>query len=104
MVAWIFLIALLSLVLIGMPVGFAMGVTSILVLVIDRGMDAIPYGIVAQRMIYGVNSFPLLAIPFFLLVGRLMNTAGITDRIFGFCNALIGHIAAVWAMSIFWPA
>ena len=92
MVAWIFLIALLSLVLIGMPVGFAMGVTSILVLVIDRGMDAIPYGIVAQRMIYGVNSFPLLAIPFFLLVGRLMNTAGITDRIFGFCNALIGHI------------
>jgi len=92
MVAWIFLIALLSLVLIGMPVGFAMGVTSILVLIIDRGIDAIPYGIVAQRMIYGVNSFPLLAIPFFLLVGRLMNTAGITDRIFGFCNALIGHV------------
>ena len=92
MIAWIFLIALLSLVLIGMPVGFAMGVTSILVLIIDRGMDAIPYGIVAQRMIYGVNSFPLLAIPFFLLVGRLMNTAGITDRIFGFCNALIGHV------------
>ena len=92
MIAWIFLIALLSLVLIGMPVGFAMGVTSILVLIIDRGIDAIPYGIVAQRMIYGVNSFPLLAIPFFLLVGRLMNTAGITDRIFGFCNALIGHV------------
>lgn len=92
MIAWIFLIALLSLVLIGMPVGFAMGVTSILVLIIDRGIDAIPYGIVAQRMIYGVNSFPLLAIPFFLLVGRLMNTAGITDRIFGFCNSLIGHV------------
>lgn len=92
MIAWIFLIALLSLVLIGMPVGFAMGVTSILVLIIDRGIDAIPYGIVAQRMIYGVNSFPLLAIPFFLLVGRLMNAAGITDRIFGFCNALIGHV------------
>ncbi|MCJ7830159.1 MAG: TRAP transporter large permease, partial [Desulfobacterales bacterium] len=36
--------------------------------------------------------FPLLAIPFFLLVGRLMNTAGITDRIFTFCNMLIGHV------------
>jgi tripartite ATP-independent transporter DctM subunit len=92
MIASFFLCALLTLVLAGMPVGFAMGVTSLVVLVVDRGIDAIPYGIVAQRMIYGVNSFPLLAIPFFLLVGRLMNTAGITDRIFSFCNALIGHI------------
>lgn len=92
MIVWLFLIALLVLVLAGMPVGFAMGVTSLLILVVDRGFDSIPYGIVAQRMIYGVNSFPLLAIPFFLLVGRLMNTAGVTDRIFNFCNSLIGHI------------
>lgn len=92
MIVWLFLIALLVLVLAGMPVGFAMGVTSLLILVVDRGLDSIPYGIVAQRMIYGVNSFPLLAIPFFLLVGRLMNTAGVTDRIFNFCNSLIGHI------------
>ncbi len=92
MLAWLFLCALLALVLSGMPVGFSMGVTSLIVIVVDRGIDSIPYGIVAQRMIYGVNSFPLLAIPFFLLVGRLMNTAGITDRIFSFCNSLIGHI------------
>ena len=92
MIASVFLCSLLVLVLAGMPVGFAMGVTSLVVLVADRGIDAIPYGIVAQRMLYGVNSFPLLAIPFFLLVGRLMNTGGITDRIFSFCNALIGHI------------
>ena len=92
MLAWVFLCALLALVLSGMPVGFSMGVTSLIVLVVDRGIDSIPYGIVAQRMIYGVNSFPLLASPFFLLVGRLMNTAGITDRIFSFCNSLIGHI------------
>lgn len=92
MLALLFLCALMTLILFGMPVGFAMGVTSLVVLVADRGIDAIPYGIVAQRMIYGVNSFPLLAIPFFLLVGRLMNLAGITDRIFSFCNALIGHI------------
>jgi len=92
MLVWIFLIALLGLVLVGMPVAFAMGVTSLLVVIIDRGIDSIPYGIVAQRMIYGVNSFPLLAIPFFLLAGRLMNTAGVTDRIFNFCNVLIGHI------------
>ena len=92
MLVWIFLIVLLAFVVIGMPVGFAMGVTSLVVLVFDRGVLDIPFGIAAQRIMYGVNSFPLLAIPFFLLVGRLMNTAGVTDRIFNFCNALIGHI------------
>jgi len=92
MLVWVFLIALLLLILGGMAIAFSMGVTSLIVVVIDRGIGNIPFGIMAQRMVYGVNSFPLLAIPFFLLAGRLMNTAGITDRIFIFCNVLIGHV------------
>jgi tripartite ATP-independent transporter DctM subunit len=92
MLVWVFLIALLLLIFGGMAIAFAMGVTSLIVVVIDRGIGNIPFGIMAQRMVYGVNSFPLLAIPFFLLAGRLMNTAGITDRIFKFCNVLIGHV------------
>lgn len=92
MLVWIFLIVLLFLIFGGMAIAFSMGITSLVVVVIDRGVGNIPYGIIAQRMVYGVNSFPLLAIPFFLLAGRLMNTAGITDRIFNFCNLLIGHI------------
>lgn len=92
MLVWVFLIALLLLIFGGMAIAFAMGVTSLIVVVIDRGIGNIPFGIMAQRMVYGVNSFPLLAIPFFLLAGRLMNTSGITDRIFKFCNVLIGHV------------
>ncbi len=92
MLVWLFLIVLLLLIFGGMAVAFSMGITSLIVVIIDRGLANIPFGILAQRMVYGVNSFPLLAIPFFLLAGRLMNTAGITDRIFNFCNVLIGHV------------
>ncbi len=92
MLVWLFLIVLLLLILGGMAVAFSMGITALIVVIVDRGFANIPFGILAQRMVYGVNSFPLLAIPFFLLAGRLMNTAGITDRIFNFCNVLIGHV------------
>jgi tripartite ATP-independent transporter DctM subunit len=92
MLVWIFLIGLLVLIFGGMAIAFSMGITSLIVVAVDRGLGNIPYGIIAQRLVYGVNSFPLLAIPFFLLAGRLMNTAGITDRIFSFCNILIGHV------------
>jgi tripartite ATP-independent transporter DctM subunit len=92
MLVWVFLIVLLLLIFGGMAIAFAMGITSLIVVVVDRGFGNIPFGMIAQRMVYGVNSFPLLAIPFFLLAGRLMNTSGITDRIFNFCNVLIGHV------------
>ena len=46
--------------------------------------------VVAHRMINGVDSFPLLAVPFFILAGNLMNTAGITERIFNFALACVG--------------
>ena len=46
--------------------------------------------IVAQRMIAGVESFPLLAVPFFILAGNLMNIAGVTGRIYAFAVALVG--------------
>ena len=49
-------------------------------------------GAMAQRMYSGVSSFPLLAIPFFILAGNLMNTGGMTDRIFGFARTVVGHV------------
>ena len=88
----IFLLLLIALILIGIPVATATGLTSLAVLAVGRGIFDIPTEMVAQRVLYGVSSFPLLAIPFFLLAGRLMNTAGITDRIFGFANTLVGHV------------
>jgi TRAP-type C4-dicarboxylate transport system permease large subunit len=51
---------------------------------------SVPNVIVAQRMIAGVESFPLLAVPFFILAGNLMNIAGITGRIYNFAVALVG--------------
>lgn len=92
MVLTLFLGALVLLFVIGIPAAFALGLTSLIVTVYERGIDAVPYTIIAQRMVYGVNSFPLLAIPFFILAGKIMNSGGITDRIFLFATRLVGHM------------
>jgi TRAP-type C4-dicarboxylate transport system permease large subunit len=77
----------LVLMLIGVPVAVSMAVASVLYLVI---YGVAPDIIVAQRMIAGVESFPLLAVPFFILAGNLMNVAGVTGRIYAFAVALVG--------------
>lgn len=87
----VFLGLLLVLFLVGMPAALSMGVTTLVVVALERGVDHIPFTMIAQRMLYGANSFTLLAIPFFLLAGNLMNAGGITDRIFDFAKALVGH-------------
>jgi len=83
--------ALLVLMLLGFPVALSMGVTSVLTFGVLRGFDAIPWDMMAQRIMYGVTNFTLLAIPFFILAGRLCNEAKITDRIFEFAKTLVGH-------------
>ncbi|MER9334175.1 TRAP transporter large permease [Mesorhizobium sp. M0293] len=75
------------LMLIGVPVAVSMAAASILYLVI---YGVAPDIIAAQRMIAGVESFPLLAVPFFILAGNLMNIAGVTGRIYSFALALVG--------------
>jgi tripartite ATP-independent transporter DctM subunit len=92
MILTIFLGVLILLFVVGIPAAFALGLTSLIVTVYERGFDNIPYTIIAQRMVYGVNSFPLLAIPFFILAGKIMNSGGITDRIFLFARRLVGHL------------
>jgi tripartite ATP-independent transporter DctM subunit len=87
----LFLGVLVVLFVIGIPAAFGLGLTTLVVTIYERGFGAIPYTIIAQRMVYGVNSFPLLAIPFFILAGRIMNSGGITDRIFDFSHRLVGH-------------
>jgi tripartite ATP-independent transporter DctM subunit len=82
---------LLFLMLLGFPVALSMGLTSVLTLGMLRGFLDIPWDIVAQRIVYGVTNFTLLAIPFFILAGRLCNEAQITDRIFEFAKSMVGH-------------
>jgi tripartite ATP-independent transporter DctM subunit len=82
---------LILLLMLGVPVAFAMIASSALVLGYTRGFEAIPMEMIAQRTLYGVNSFTLLAIPAFLLIGRLMNSAGISDRVFDVARTMVGH-------------
>ena len=77
----------LALMLLGMPVALAMISASLLYILVT---GSVPNVIVAQRMIAGVESFPLLAVPFFIQAGNLMNIAGITGRIYNFAVALVG--------------
>ncbi len=83
------LIAFVVLMLAGLPVALAM-VTASLAYVMLSG--TIPDFVVIHRMYGGIDSFPLLAVPFFILAGNLMNSAGITNRIYNFALALVGWL------------
>jgi len=85
----IMLVVLFSMLIIGVPVGIALAGSS-MVWVLMSG--SVPDFVVIHRMVNGVDSFPLLAIPFFILAGNLMNSAGITNRIFAFATACIGWL------------
>ena len=82
---------LIFLMLLGIPVVYSLGITSLLCLFFERGMD-FSFTILAQRMVGGINNFTLLAVPFFILAAQIMNRGGITNRIFNFANALVGHL------------
>jgi len=84
-IAVVFIITLAA----GIPVAFCLALTSLVVLLI---IGNVPLHLIPQRMFTGMDSFPLMAVPFFILAGDLMNSAGITQRIVRFSNALVGHI------------
>ncbi len=77
----------LLLLIIGVPVALSMAVSSLLYVLVDGTMPDIA---VLHRMIGGVDSFPLLAVPFFILAGNLMNIAGVTNRIYQFAVHAVG--------------
>jgi tripartite ATP-independent transporter DctM subunit len=79
----------LALLTIGVPVAIALGGASLLYVIVE-GVQ--PHLVVLHRMVGGTDSFPLLAIPFFIMAGSLMNSSGITARIFGFAVALVGWL------------
>ena len=77
------------LVVLQIPVAFAMGLSSLAVIGFTQ---PVPLTIVVQRIGSGLDSFVLLAIPLFVLSGHLLNRGGIADRIFEFAAAMVGHI------------
>jgi tripartite ATP-independent transporter DctM subunit len=83
----VFFIGFVVLLFVNCPVAFAMLLSSFAFL----WLKGIPFLILPERISAGLNSFPLLAMPFFILAARIMNSAGITRRIFNFCLAIVGH-------------
>jgi TRAP-type C4-dicarboxylate transport system permease large subunit len=73
----------------GIPVAIAMAGSSLLYIVFSGNL---PPFVVVHRMIGGIDSFPLLAVPFFILAGNLMNNAGVTNRIYNYALALVGWL------------
>jgi tripartite ATP-independent transporter DctM subunit len=81
---------LLALIIIDLPIAVAIGMTAIAFFV-SSGNGAL-LTMLPQRMYASTTSFILLAVPFFILAGNLMNTGGVTNRIFRFAKAVIGHL------------
>ena len=80
-------IVFLGLMALGLPVAISMAGASLIYLFWQQ---TTPPFVVIHRMVSGIDSFPLLAVPFFILAGNLMNNAGITNRIYNFALALVG--------------
>lgn len=85
----IFVGSLLGVMALGMPIAFALLFSGVALMVYMNIFDS---QIIAQNLISGADNFPLMAIPFFILAGELMNAGGISKRIIAFALSLVGHI------------
>ncbi|MGI6186316.1 MAG: TRAP transporter large permease, partial [Brevibacillus sp.] len=85
----VFLGSLLGVMALGMPIAFALLFSGVALMIY---LDIFDSQIIAQNLINGADNFPLMAIPFFILAGELMNAGGISKRIIQFALALVGHI------------
>ena len=83
---------LLILFIVGVPVAASIGLTCLAVLWAENDLLNIPITLLPLKMMHGVNNFPLMAVPFFILAANMMNKGSVTPRIFTFANALVGHL------------
>lgn len=84
----ILIISFIILLLLGVPIAISLGVSSLLALIFASD---IPLLVVAQRLFTSIDSFPLMAIPLFILVGSFMESGGISKRLINLANAFTGH-------------
>lgn len=102
----ILLICLLVFFICGAPITVALGLAGFLSLIFGSDIDAY---VVIQRLVGGIDSFSLMALPFFILAANLMDTGGLSKRLLNWCRALIGHVcggiaAATQLASMFFGA
>jgi C4-dicarboxylate transporter DctM subunit len=87
-IVWLTILLCLCLAL-GMPIALSMGLAAAGALLID---GSVPMIVIAQKFYSSLDSFPLLAIPLFILAGAVMNVGGITERLIDLSRALVGHV------------
>lgn len=92
----LFLIAFLAFMIIGVPIAISMGASAFFYTLLQGGLSPT---LIVQTTFAGMASFPLLAIPLFILAGNLMNEGGITDDLVRFTRLLIGHISGGLGMA-----
>ena len=88
MTGFVVVLAFLALFVLGFPVVLAIGIPCI----VYMGLQGLPLDLVAQRTLYALDSFPLVAVPVFLFVGSLMNSAGISRYIYQFADTATGRL------------
>lgn len=82
------ILLIVGLIAIGLPIAFALLATCLVYFTVTPALDII----VVQRMVTALASFPLLAVPFFVLTGTIMARGGIAERLIGFADVLVGHL------------
>lgn len=93
--AWLLFGLLIVLFLINVPVAVALGLASMIVLIVQ---DNVPLMVIVQKMFTSTDSFTLMAVPFFILAGKLMESGGISKRLINFSSTLVGSLHGGLAM------
>jgi len=86
--SWLFIVVFLLLLVLRVPIVFSLGLSSVVYFV----MNGMTLTTIPQIMVTPFDSFPMLAVPLFMLAGELMNLGGVSRRLFAFAKALVGHI------------
>jgi TRAP-type mannitol/chloroaromatic compound transport system permease large subunit len=81
---------------VGLPVSISMGLSGMAAVLVDGRFMGM---VVPQYLFNGISSFPLMAVPFFILAAELMSASGLTSSLMKFANDLVGTSAGDWAMS-----
>jgi C4-dicarboxylate transporter, DctM subunit len=95
MTGFIVFLSVIALVLINVPIAVALGIAAVTAILATQGTAALPN--VPLALYQGATSFPLIAIPLFILAGAIMNTSGISQKLMDFCTALLGWMKGALA-------
>lgn len=91
----VFFVSLFVFMFLGVPIAFSLGLSTVLGIMLH---ETLPMEIIPQRIFTALNSFPLMAIPFFILAGNIMGAGTMSKRLVNFATALVGHFTGGLAM------